>query len=314
VFRVQTGEQTEIVPVPGFPPVSKAHPGVMQLGSLWPGKAGSFLGRNSSVGPASESACRRGGCTGGFCVERFHKIQDHVSDALITGRRIDHGVVSGAVWPVDTEIFLDEFDAVVIDGIDALLRFLLGFAARYEAAHFIFPGTVKKDAERVRTIPEKVLRAPSHDHAVTGFRGVLNNTFGNLQNAFAVDDVELVRIETSFVTPAQKGLEEPVVERVGTFLAGLDDSFGTIGEPGDLFRQVLIPQLPAQLLGKQLSDFTAAAAVFPFNRKYSDHLGPLSPHTAKYDPTANEFISLIPPTLCRHRQDHSSSEEKRGRT
>ena len=126
------------------------------------------------------SACRGGGRTGGFCVERFHKIQDHVSDALITGRRIDHGVVSGAVRPVDAEIFLDEFDAVVIDGIDALLRFLLGFAARYEAAHFIFPGSVKKDAERVRTIPEKVLRAASHDHAVTGFRSVLNDTFGNL--------------------------------------------------------------------------------------------------------------------------------------
>src|SRR5580658_2057008 len=81
---------------------------------------------------SSESACRGCGRTGGFCVERFHKIQDHVSDALITGRRIDHGVVSGAVRPVDTEIFLYEFDAVVIDGIDALLRIFLGFAARYE--------------------------------------------------------------------------------------------------------------------------------------------------------------------------------------
>src|SRR5580700_946600 len=187
---------------------------------------GVFLGRNTGgERTASGSACRRGGRTGGFCVERFHEIQNHVSDALITGSSIDHGVVSGAVGPVDPEVFLNEFDAVVIDGIDALLRFLLGFAARYEAAHFIFPGSVKKDTERVRTIPEKVLRAPSHDHAVTGFRGVLNYTFGNLQNTFAVDDVELVRIETSFVTPAQKGLEEPVVERVGTFLAGLDDSF-----------------------------------------------------------------------------------------
>ena len=102
---------------------------------------------------SSESASRGSGCTGGFCIERFHKIQDHVSDALITGCRIDHGMVSGAVRPVDAEVFLDEFDAVVIDGIDALLRILLGFAARYEAAHFIFPGSVEKDAERVRTIP-----------------------------------------------------------------------------------------------------------------------------------------------------------------
>jgi hypothetical protein len=237
-----------------------------------------------------------------------------VSDTLIAGRRIDHSVVSGSVGPVDAEIFLDEFDAFAIDGIDALLCFLLGFAARCEAAHFIFPGSVKKDAERVRAIPEKVLRASSDDDTVTGFRGVLNDTFGNLQNAFAVDDVELVGIQASFVAAAQEGFEETVIKWVGALLADLDDGFGTIGEPGDFFRQVLIPQLPSQLLGKQLSDFTAPAAVFPFNRKYSDHLGVFSPHTAKYDPTANEFISLIPPTLCRHRQDHSSSEEKRGRT
>src|SRR5271169_2204390 len=228
--------------------------------------------------PAPESACHGGGCAGGFCVERFHEIQDHVGDALIAGGCIDHGVVSGAVGPVDAEIFLDEFDAFVIDGIDALFRFLLGFAARDEAAHLIFSGSVKKDAERVRAIPEKVLRAASHDHAVTGFRGVLNDTLGNLQNAFAVDDVELVRIEASFVAAAQKGFEEPVVQRVGAFLADLDNVFGTIREPGDLLRQQLVPKLPAQLVSKHLSDFAPAAAIFAFDGEYSDHLLSLAKH------------------------------------
>ena len=198
-------------------------------------------------------------------------------DALIAGRRIDHRVVSGAVGPVDAKIFLDELHAFVIDAVYAFLCFLLRFAARYKTSYFIFPGSVEKDAERVLAVPEEMLRAPSYDDAITGFRGVLNDTLGNLQNTFAVDDVQLVRIQASFVTPAQKGFKKPIVEWIGAFLANLDDVLGAMCQPGDLLRQVLIPQLPAQLLGKQLRDFAAAASIFPFNRKYSDHLGPLNP-------------------------------------
>ncbi len=195
-------------------------------------------------------------------------------DALIACRRIDHRVVSGAVGPVNAKIFLDELDAFVIDAVHALLCFLLRLAARYEAAHFIFPGSVKEDAERVRAISEKMLRAPSHNDAITGFRGVLNDTLGDLQNTFAVDDVKLVRIQASFVTPAQKGFKEPIVEWIGAFFANLDDVLGAMCQPGDLLRQVLIPKLPAQLFGKQLRDFAPAAAIFPLNCKYPDHLGP----------------------------------------
>src|ERR1700728_3266468 len=95
-------------------------------------------------------------------------------------------------------------------------------------------------------------------------RVVQHATFGNLQNAFAVDDVEFVRIQASFITAAQEGFEEPVIERIGALLTNLDDGFGTIGQPGDLFGQVLIPKLPAQVLGEQVSDFAAAASVFAF--------------------------------------------------
>src|SRR5258708_7063270 len=158
-----------------------------------------------------------------------------------------------------------------------------------------------------------MLRPPSDDDRVSGLSGVLNNAFCNLQNGFAVDQVEFVRIQAAFITSAQKGFEEPIVERISAFLANLDDVLGTICQPGDLFRQVLIPQLPAQLLGKQLSNFATAASIFPFNRKYSNHLGPLSPFTSKHNPTANEFISLILPKPC-HRRDRSSSVQKPGKT
>jgi hypothetical protein len=81
-----------------------------------------------------------------------------------------------------------------------------------------------------------------------------------------------MRIEASFITPAQERFEEPVVQGIGSFLSTLDDRLGTIGQTRDLLRQQVIPKLPAQLLRKQLSDFAAAAAVLAFNGDDFYHL------------------------------------------
>ena len=122
-----------------------------------------------------------------------------------------------------------------------------------------------------------MLRASADDDGVASFRGVQDDTLGNLQDAFAVDDVELMGVEAAFVAPAQKRFEEAVVERIGLFLANLDDGFGTIREPRDLFGEQSIPKLPAQLLRKQLRDFAAAAAVFALNGNDFDHCESLTP-------------------------------------
>jgi hypothetical protein len=167
----------------------------------------------------------------GSGIEGFHKIQNHVNDGLIADRSIDHGVVNGAVGPFDVEILLDEIGALPIHGIHELFGFLLALAASQQAPHFIFSRSVKKHTQRVLAALEKLLRAPSDDDRVSGFRRVLNDTFGKLQNAFAVDQLELVRIEASFITSAQKRFEEPVVQGIGSFLANLDDCLGTFSKP-----------------------------------------------------------------------------------
>jgi hypothetical protein len=122
--------------------------------------------------------------------------------------------------------------------------------------------------------PEKLLRPSSDDDGVSGLRRLLNNLFRKRQNAFAVDQFELVRIEAAFITSAQERFKEPVVERIGSFLSTLDFRFGTISEPRDLLRQQLIPKFPAKLFGKQLSDFAAAASVLAFNGNDFYHLRP----------------------------------------
>ena len=122
-----------------------------------------------------------------------------------------------------------------------------------------------------------MLRPSADDDGVSPLRRVLNDAFGKLQNALAIHHVELVRVQASFITSAQKGFEEPVVEWIGALLANLDDGLGTIGEQRDLLGQQLIPKLPAEPRRQQLSDFASAASVFPFNGDDFDHVGAMPP-------------------------------------
>ena len=116
-----------------------------------------------------------------------------------------------------------------------------------------------------------MLRAPADDDRIAFFSGVLNDLFGKLQDAFAIDEIELVRIQAAFVASAQKRFEEAVVEGIGAFFANFDDGFRAIREPGDLFGEQLIPKLPAELCRKQLSDFASAASVLSFDGDDLDH-------------------------------------------
>jgi hypothetical protein len=82
-------------------------------------------------------------------IDGFHEVQNHVSDGLIADRGIDHGVVDGAVWPFDFEIFLDEIGTLAVDGIHELLGFRLALASRQEAPDFVFSRSVKKHTQGV---------------------------------------------------------------------------------------------------------------------------------------------------------------------
>jgi len=109
-----------------------------------------------------------------------------MNDPLIADRGIDHRVVDGAVRPFNAEILLDEIGALTVDSIRKLLGFLFALAASQEAPHFIFSRSIKKHTQCVWAVPEKMLRPPSDDDGVSGFSGVLNDPFRNLQNGFAV--------------------------------------------------------------------------------------------------------------------------------
>src|SRR5215472_15176794 len=94
---------------------------------------------------------------------------------------------------------------------------------------------------------------------------MLHYASSNPDNGFAIDEIELGRIDAALVTSPQKGFKKPVIKRISSFLANFDFGPGTISKFRDLLGQQLVPQFPPKSLRKQLSDFAAAASVFPFN-------------------------------------------------
>jgi len=120
-------------------------------------------------------------------------------------------------------------------------------------------------------VTKNKLRPSSDNHAVSGARRVLHDFLCKLQYALAVNELEFVRVEASLITPAQKGFEEPVVERIVSLLSPRNDILGAIRQPGDFLRQQLIPKLPAEALRKLPSDFTASTSVLAFHCDDSDH-------------------------------------------
>jgi hypothetical protein len=116
-----------------------------------------------------------------------------------------------------------------------------------------------------------LLGAPAHDDTIAFFGCVLNYPPGNFEYRFAVDQIQLWRVDGAFVASAHKGFEKPVVQRVILFFAFLDYRLRAIREAGDLFRQPLVPEFPAETVRHRLSNFAAAASVFAFDGNDVDH-------------------------------------------
>jgi hypothetical protein len=106
------------------------------------------------------------------CIGGLHKIQNDVKDRLIADRSIDHRVVNGAIRPFDVKLLLDEIGAPLINGIHELLGFFLALSGSQQAPDLVLSRSVKKHAQRVLAILEKLLRSPSDDDRVPGFRRV----------------------------------------------------------------------------------------------------------------------------------------------
>src|SRR5579859_1046352 len=114
---------------------------------------------------------RRSRCCG--CV---HKAEYGIHHGLISGGRIEHGVVYLPVRPLNAKIFFDESSALAIHGSHQRLRVRFPASLGHKATHLIFCRSVKKDAQSIAAMLEKELRSPAYDHAFALGGRLFNHT------------------------------------------------------------------------------------------------------------------------------------------
>src|SRR5215467_13768119 len=109
-----------------------------------------------------------------------------MSDALITNRRVHHGVVDHAIRPFHIEIFLNKIGTLPVDCIHQLFSFSFALAASQESADFVFSRGVKEYPQGIGPVFEKLLRTSAHDHAIPAFGGMLDDSLSGLEYRLAV--------------------------------------------------------------------------------------------------------------------------------
>src|SRR5215468_7912451 len=92
-----------------------------------------------------------------------------------------------------------------------------------------------------------------------------------LENCFAIDEIEFGSIDAAFITSAQEGFEEAIVEWIVTFFASFHHGLWAIGESRDLLGQSLVPQFPTEPVRHMLSDISPATPVLAFNGDDINH-------------------------------------------
>jgi hypothetical protein len=202
------------------------------------------------------------------------KTQNELNDGFGPQSGVEHGVINRPVGPIGVKVFFNEIGAFIVNPIHQLFSIRLRSTLRSQPPHFIYCGGVQKEPQRVRTVPEEVLRSSANDYAIAGGGGLKNNTFGDSDNAVGVE-AEYRRDVTSFIASGSERPNEPVIEWICALFALFHNGTLAVCQAGDFFGEQLVPQLPTQADRDFSRDYRCAAAVFPFNDDDSYH-GP--PH------------------------------------
>jgi len=90
-------------------------------------------------------------------IEGFHEIQDGLNYGFIAYGGIYHDLIYRPTRPFDVKILLNKIHAIVIDGVNQCVCFLLSLTARHKAPHLVLPWGIEKHAKCVRLALKKML-------------------------------------------------------------------------------------------------------------------------------------------------------------
>lgn len=109
----------------------------------------------------------------------------------------------------------------------------------------MLPRGVQQYAQSAGPVLKKLLPSSAYDDAVPDGCSPLNDTVCNPKYALAINKVELGRINAVLIASSKEGFEEPVVQRIISFLPALAPRPRRNKKLCNLLSQALVPQFPA---------------------------------------------------------------------
>lgn len=107
--------------------------------------------------------------------------------------------------------------------------------------------SIEKRSEDVWTVAKKILRAPADDDARPLGKCVIYHLLRNGSDAARIEQFQSIRWrEAAFECAPQKRFKDAINRRIIFPFPLLNRLRRTVGEPCDLLREFVVPQLPAQ--------------------------------------------------------------------
>src|SRR5580692_8587630 len=173
--------------------------------------------------------------------------------------------------PVSIEITLHECDSIAVDRIQQLFSFFLALTDFEQSVELLRAGCIKKNMKDVTAQTQKVRRAPAHDHATSGLGNFFHDLLTQGYKAVGVKCLRSSQWYAALVTPTQKNFDQPLKRAIGALLAAFNGRALHIGYLGDLLRQGVIPNLPAEPAPKLAGNLATPASVFAFDGDHPVH-------------------------------------------
>src|SRR5262249_39171635 len=161
---------------------------------------------------------------------------------------------------------LDEGCAVGVNLFGKRDSFLFCLARRLYAADLVVEETVNEDMKRVVAVAEIVRAAASYDHAVSGLRDFPPGVYYHPPASGSINQIRPLGAQGAFEAPAHERFDQAIIRRIARFFPLFHQAPLAIHAEGDLVRQPLVPELPAETVRHLLGNDSPSTSEFPVNR------------------------------------------------
>jgi hypothetical protein len=140
-----------------------------------------------------------------------------------------------------------------------------------DAAKLLRAWSVHEDVEGIRAIPQVIRRTASHNDAVALGSDLSHDALADFDHLIGVERALEIQVGAALVAASPENFNQPIEGAIDTFIAAVGGRSVNFGHTCNLFREFLVPKLPAELRSQFARNFRRAATVLPLDGDDAEH-------------------------------------------